>query len=131
MFENAQADAATDPAGTRQGARSKLKTWSIDRPATLCLLIGGLLLPNMLAIVGGLWIGVPTRSSAIAAYAAVALLCSIVPRLLIAPLFIAALAIDALGIVAHIFFLDLSLIGQNIPAFNHVKILVLQLHFLT
>ncbi|MGH1571837.1 sulfatase-like hydrolase/transferase [Methylobacterium sp. P31] len=112
----------------RRDVFSALRNWSIDLPGTLFLLIGGLLLPNALAIVGGLWIGVPTRTTAIAAYAAVALLCALLPRFFAGPLFIAAVFIDILGIVTHIFYLDLSLISQNIPAFNHVKILASPLY---
>lgn len=99
------------------------KGQSLDLHATLYLVIGGILLPNALAIIGGLWIGIPTRTASIATYGLVALLSAMVPRILIAPMFVAAVLIDILDIVSHIFYLDISLITQNIPAFTHVRVL--------
>ena len=123
MLKATQGNSSTDDLVVQRRRFAGLRNWSIDLPATLCLLTGGLLLPNALAVIGGLWIGVPTRTTAITAYAAVALLCSLLPRTLVLPAFIAAVLIDIIGLVSHIFFLDLNLITQNIPAFTHVKIM--------
>lgn len=128
MFNAVQGHRPAHDFAGRRDWFAGLRDRSIDVPATLYLLTGGLILPNALAVIGGLWIGVPTRTTAIAVYAVVALLCALLPRIFIAPLFIVALLIDCLGIVAHIFFLDPSLIAQNIPAFTHVRLLASPLY---
>gem|GEM_PF-5677647 len=95
---------------------------------TLLLVVGALLLPNALAVLASLWIGVPPRPNVIAAYGLVALLCTRFPGVAAIPLYLAAVALDVLTIVAHIFFLDMSLICQNIPAFTHVRTLASPLY---
>ncbi|WP_289015825.1 sulfatase-like hydrolase/transferase [uncultured Methylobacterium sp.] len=95
---------------------------------TLFLVVSALLLPNALAIFASIWIGIPPRPNVIAAYALVALLCIRLPRTAAAPLYLVAVAFDVLTIIAHIFFLDLSLIYQNIPAFTHVRTLASPLY---
>jgi hypothetical protein len=95
---------------------------------TLLLLAGALLLPNALAIGAGLWIGVPPRTAAMALYVLLALVCSRIPIGAVIPLYLAALTFDILLIIAHIFYLDLNLIGQNIPAFTHVRVLASPLY---
>lgn len=106
---------------------SALQTSSNERSnfiqSTFLLIVGALLLPNALAVLGSIWIGVPPRPNVIAAYALVALLCTRLPRIAAIPLYLTAVAFDVLTIVAHIFFLDLSLIYQNVPAFTHVRTL--------
>lgn len=128
MLNTTQGSPSANDLAVERRRFAGLKDWPTKIPSTLFLLTGGLILPNALALVGGLWIGVPTRTTAIAVYAAVALLSSMVPRFLIPLLFIAALLIDCLDIVAHIFFLDPSLIAQNIPAFTHVRVLASPLY---
>lgn len=112
--------------GDTSGTRAETQVISVRnvrvRP-TLLLFLGALLLPNALAIIASIWIGVPTRTSAIAAYVVLALACSRIPPVAIIPLYLAVLAFDLLLIIAHIFYLDLSLIGQNIPAITHIKVL--------
>lgn len=90
--------------------------------ATLLLLLGGIAVPNALAVAANIWVDVPPRSAAIAAYAAVTFLSARLHAAVLVPLYLAAVAFDGLGIVAHVFFMDLTLVTETIPAFTHVRV---------
>ncbi|MGF3025208.1 sulfatase-like hydrolase/transferase [Methylobacterium aquaticum] len=76
-----------------------------DRPCLL-LLVGGLVLPNALALALDTVAGVPPRTSAIALYAAVALLGGLLPGYALALLGLLALAFDLVFAIGRMFFLD-------------------------
>ncbi|KMO22586.1 sulfatase-like hydrolase/transferase [Methylobacterium platani] len=76
--------------------------------ASLLLLLGGLVLPNALALVAGTVAGVPPRTSAIALYAALALLGGRVPGGVLAGLGLLLVGLDLLLTVGRLFFLDLG-----------------------
>ncbi|AWN45383.1 hypothetical protein DK419_02835 [Methylobacterium terrae] len=78
-----------------------------DRPSLL-LLVGGLVLPNALALVAGTVAGVPARTSTIALYAALALLAGRLPGWGLALLGLVVVALDLLLVVGRLFFLDLG-----------------------
>ncbi|GJE35952.1 hypothetical protein LDDCCGHA_6173 [Methylobacterium oxalidis] len=109
----AQAPATSGPARFRK---------FFSRP-TLLLLLGGIALPNALALAANIWVDVPPRTAAIAAYAAVALLSAHLRAAAIVPLYLAAVTFDGLAIIAHVFFMDLTLITENIPTLTHVRLL--------
>jgi hypothetical protein len=90
-------------------ARSLLARFSNP---TLFLCVVGLVLPNALSI-GALLLGIgaPPRTTAILAYATVALIARIVPRLLTVVLFLAVAVYDAIATVALLFNLAPSEVG--------------------
>ncbi len=76
-----------------------------DRPCLL-LLVGGLVLPNVPALCIDTVAGVPPRTSAIALYAALALLAGRLPAHALVPLGLLAMVVDLVSAVARMFFLD-------------------------
>ncbi|AWN50558.1 sulfatase-like hydrolase/transferase [Methylobacterium sp. 17Sr1-1] len=70
------------------------------------LLVGGLVLPNALALVAGTVAGVPARTSAIALYAALALLGGTLPGWALALLALPVMVLDLAFAVGRMFFLD-------------------------
>lgn len=70
------------------------------------LLVGGLVLPNALALVAGTIAGVPARTSAIALYAALALLGGRLPGWALALLALPVMVLDLAFAVGRMFFLD-------------------------
>ncbi|MFH6781713.1 MULTISPECIES: sulfatase-like hydrolase/transferase [Methylobacterium] len=76
--------------------------------ASLVLLAGGLVLPNALALTAGLVAGVPSRTGAIALYAALALLAGRIPGRVLALLGAGAVVLDLLLAIGRTFFLDLE-----------------------
>ena len=104
-------------------SRSAIRRRIGDARPTLLLLTGAILLPNALAILVSLWIGLPSRTAPIAAYVAVILACLRLPRPVAVPLYLAVVVFDLMMIVTEIFFLDLGSIAHNIDALAHVRLL--------
>ena len=90
---------------------------------TLLLLVGAVLLPNALAILASIWIGLPTRTAPIAAYVVVVLVGLRLPRFAVVPLYLTVVLFDLLMIVVEIFFLDIGSLSRNLDAFAHVHLL--------
>ena len=110
---------AREAAGPRPAIRRRIG----EAGPTLLLLAGGFLLPNALAILASLWIGLPPRTASIAAYAAVVLIGLRLPRAVVVPLYLTVVVFDLLMIVTEIFFLDVGSIARNLDALAHVRLL--------
>ncbi len=76
-----------------------------DRPCLL-LLVGGLLLPNALALAVDTVAGLPQRTSAIAFYAALALMAGRLPGYALVPLGLLAMLFDLLVTIGRMFFVN-------------------------
>lgn len=76
-----------------------------DRPCLL-LLVGGLVLPNVLALAIDTVAGVPPRTSAIALYAVIALMAGRLPGYALVLLGLSTMVFDLVFAVARMFFLD-------------------------
>jgi hypothetical protein len=112
----------------RETVRERVGGWAVRRRIaqagpTLLLVVGALLLPNALAILASLWIGIPARSAPIAAYVVVILVGIRLPPLAVVPLYLTVVAFDLLMIVTEIFFLDIGSIHHNLDALTHVRLL--------
>ncbi|WP_167858543.1 sulfatase-like hydrolase/transferase [Methylobacterium nonmethylotrophicum] len=82
----------------------------------MLLLVGGLLLPNALALVAGLVAGVPPRTSAIALYAALGLLAGRIPGWLLGLLCLPVLILDVVLVIDRMFFLGLPVLVDLIDS---------------
>ncbi|SFU84581.1 Phosphoglycerol transferase MdoB [Methylobacterium sp. 174MFSha1.1] len=80
------------------------------------LLVGGLVLPNALALAFGILAGVPARTSAIALYAALALLGGRLPGWALALLALPVIVLDLALAVGRMFFLDTDALLHLIDA---------------
>ncbi|WP_187274914.1 MULTISPECIES: hypothetical protein [unclassified Methylobacterium] len=92
----------------RETVHERVGGWAVRRRIaqagpTLLLVVGALLLPNALAILASLWIGIPARSAPIAAYVVVILVGIRLPPLAVVPLYLTVVAFDLLMIVTEIF----------------------------
>ncbi|WP_123834107.1 sulfatase-like hydrolase/transferase [Methylobacterium currus] len=85
------------------------------RPSLL-LIVGGLVLPNVLALAACTVAGVPTRTGAIALYAAVALLGGRLPGWALVLLGLATVLFDLVFAVGRMFFLDPAMVLHLIDA---------------
>lgn len=76
--------------------------------ASLILLVGGLVLPNALALLASIAAGMPARTGPIALYAALALLAGRLPGWSLVILGLSVATLDVLTVVGRLFFLDLG-----------------------
>ncbi len=101
------------PVAMLQIARRFLRRLRPERP-DLLLLVGGLVLPNILALIASTVAGVPARTSAIALYAALALLAGRVRGWILALLGLATVLFDLTEIVGRMFFLGFDATVRSI-----------------
>lgn len=100
-----QRHASTVPAAFLRLVRRVPVLVQPDRPCLL-LLVGGLVLPNVPALCIDTVAGVPPRTSAIALYAALALMAGRLPGYVLVALGLLVMVADLVSAIARMFFLD-------------------------
>lgn len=95
---------------------------------TIFLLLGGIVIPNIFSAIAGIWIGTPTRSISVGAYAAAALLCTKLSKNFLVAMYVAIMSADAIAIISHLIFLKFSSNEQMNSKFSFLELLISPLH---